>query len=75
MASIREKHPADGEQSPKSTMSHWTNTLMVVTDDVSAPVLEPVLGLVLDAVFDPEALLAVGTCPEISNKSIEKSDM
>jgi hypothetical protein len=48
-------------------MSHWTNTLMAVTDDVSAPVPEPVLGLVLDAVFDPEALLAVGICPEISN--------
>ena len=48
---------------------------MVVTDDVSAPVLEPVLGLVPDAVFDLEALLAVRICPEISNKSIEKSDM
>ena len=56
-------------------MSHWTNTLLVVTDDVSAPVLEPALGLVPDAVFDPKVLLVFGICPEISNKSIEKSDM
>ena len=56
-------------------MSRWANTLIVVTDDVSAPVPELVLGLVPDAAFDPEALLAVGICPEISNQSIEKSDI
>jgi hypothetical protein len=72
MASIRGEAPPPRAE---SAMSHWTNTLMVVTGDVSATVLELVLGLVPDAVFDPEALLAVGICPRISNKNIQKSEM
>ena len=51
------------------------NTLMVVTGDslLTAPVLEPVLRLPPDAEFDPE-LLTAAICPEISEKTIEKSD-
>jgi hypothetical protein len=46
-------------------MSHWTNTLMVVTNDflLTARVLE----LVPDAVLDLEALQAAAICPEMSD--------
>ena len=52
------------------------NTLMVVTGDslLTAPVLELVLRLAPDAEFDPESLLTAAICPEISEKTIEKSD-
>jgi hypothetical protein len=49
----------------------------VVTDDVllTASVLKLVLRLTPYAVLDLETLLTAAICPEISEKSIEESDM